>query len=282
MRRVLQAVSVAVCLTVAAAAPRGLLLAAVVASLGIARTLYAQQTSEPQFDVVSIKPSAAVEPGGRNALDPGAYVGINVTLRRLIALAYQPLPNAQIVGGPEWMNNARFDVQAKFTGTPTRPQLQQMMRAMMADRFRLRSHMEARPTPVYALVRLRAGETGPSLRRSTLDCSNPAAARAQSAASAGPICGFQYTDGLIRGRGVTLDQIAAELTAGRTVVNRTGLDGGYDVELRWTPDATQVAGDDAPPTLTTALREQLGLRLEATTQTMEFLVIDSAERPDQN
>ncbi len=57
---------------------------------------------------------------------------------------------------------------------------------------------------------------------------------------------------------------------------------GYDVELRWTPDATQAPGDDAPPTLATALREQLGLRLEATTQTMDFLVIDSAERPDEN
>jgi uncharacterized protein (TIGR03435 family) len=282
MRRVLQTVSVAVCLTIAAEAPRGLRLAAVAAGLGIARTLYAQQVTAPQFDVVSIKRSAAAEPGGRNALDPGAYVGINVTLRRLLALAYQPLPNAQIVGGPEWMNSARFDVQAKFTGTPTRPQVQQMLRAMIGDRFRLRSHMEARPTPVFALVRLRPGETGPSLRRSSLDCSNPAATRAPSAATAGPTCGFQYTDGLIRGRGVTLDQVAAELTAGRTVVNRTGLDGGYDVDLRWTPDATQVPGDDAPPTLATALRDQLGLRLEATTQTMDFLVIDSAERPGEN
>jgi uncharacterized protein (TIGR03435 family) len=80
---------------------------------------------------------------------------------------------------------------------------------------------------------------------------------------------------------VTLDQIAGELDAGRVVVNRTGLTGRYDVELRWTPNPS--AGSDAadaPPGLGTALREQLGLRLQPDTAPFEHLVVDSAERPE--
>jgi uncharacterized protein (TIGR03435 family) len=283
MRRMVQAVSFVVCLAVAigaTGAPRGLLLAALAASVGLARTLYAQQTDGAKFDVVSIKRSTSGEQGGKNGLDPGAYTGINVTVRRIIALAYQPMPNAQIDEGPDWIRTERFDVQARFTGAPSRPQLQQMLRMMLADRFKLRTHVASRPTPVFALAVLKAGALGPALKRSGIDCSNPAQ---RPPASAGvPSCAFQYTDGLIRGRGVTLDQIAAEITAGRTVVNRTGLDGFFDVDLRWTPDASAPPADDAPPTLTTALREQLGLRLDAVTLPLEHLVIDSVERPTQN
>jgi uncharacterized protein (TIGR03435 family) len=282
MPRIVQAVSLIVCLAVAAGTsgvPRGLLLAALAAGVGIVRTLHAQQADTPHFDVVSIKRNTSAEPGGKNGLDPGAYTGINVTVRRMIALAYQPMPNAQIDEGPAWIRTERFDVQARFTGTPSRPQLQQMLRAMLADRFTLRTHMESRPTPVFALTMLKPGTPGPALKPSALDCSNPAQ---RPPATGGPSCAFQYTDGLIRGRGVTLDQIAAELTAGRTVVNRTGLEGFYDVELRWTPDVTAPPADDAPPTLATALREQLGLRLDPVTLTMEHLVIDSVERPTEN
>jgi uncharacterized protein (TIGR03435 family) len=166
----------------------------------------------------------------------------------------------------------------------SREQVQQMMRAMLADRFKLRAHTESRWTPVFALVVARPGALGASLKPSSIDCSDPAARAAQggSQAAGAPACGFQYTDGLIRGRGVTLERIAGELVAGRVVVDRTGLAGAYDLELRWTPDTTQAIGDDAPPSLTTALREQLGLRLESATQAMDFLVIDSVERPGED
>ena len=63
------------------------------------------------------------------------------------------------------------------------------------------------------------------------------------------------------------------------VVNRTGLVGRYDIELRWTPDPGTTTDADAPPGLVTALREQLGLRLQPDTAMLEHLVIDSAERP---
>jgi uncharacterized protein (TIGR03435 family) len=283
MGRITRALSIVLCAAIsigAVGAPRGFLLAALAAGVGIVRTLYAQQAEAPRFDVVSIKRNTSAEQGGKNGLDAGAYTGINVTVRRMIALAYLPLPNAQLVGGPGWINTERFDVRATFTGTPARPQLQEMLRAMLADRFTLRTHRELRPTPVFALTVARSGALGPSLTRSVLDCSD--LARRPPASAGVPSCAFQYTDGLIRGRGVTLEQIAGEIVAGRTVVNRTGLDGFYDVELRWTPDTTQAPADDASPTLATALREQLGLRIDAATLPMEHLVIDSVERPTEN
>lgn len=235
----------------------------------------APQPAGPRFDVVSIKPNNSPDPGGRNALEPGTYTGIGVTLRRIIALAYLPIPTSRIDGGPSWLMTDRFDVRAKFEGNPSGEQLRLMMRAMLADRFKLRVHTEMRPTRVYALQVDRAGTRGPSLQPAEIDCAN----RPQSNQPNVPWCAFQYTDGLLRGRGVTLDQIAGELTAGRIVVNRTGLTGRYDVELRWTPDPGTATDADAPPGLVTALREQLGLRLQPDTAMLEHLVIDSAERP---
>ena len=90
----------------------------------------------------------------------------------------------------------------------------------------------------------------------------------------------QQSDGpRLRGRDATLDRIAAELPFERIVVNRIGLTDRYDVELRWTPDPNAGSARDAPPGLITALREQLGLRLQSDTAPMEHLVIDSVEHP---
>jgi uncharacterized protein (TIGR03435 family) len=236
---------------------------------------YAWQATA-RFEVVSVKPNKSPEPAGRNALEPGGYQGVGVTLRRMIALAYMPIPNDLIVGGPSWMNTERFDVRATFAGSPPREQVQQMMRTMLAERFKVRTHMERRSARIFALMVERFGVLGPSLRPAEIDCANRAARQPGQ-----PWCSFQYTEGLLRGRGVTLDQIAGELNAGRIVENRTSLAGRFDVDLRWTP-APGAASDaaDAPPGLSTALREQLGLRLQPDVAAFDHLVIDSAERPE--
>jgi uncharacterized protein (TIGR03435 family) len=236
----------------------------------------AQQVDAPRFEVVSVKPNTSPEPGGRNALVPGAYEGIGVTVRRIIGLAYAPLPVSLIEGGPSWLSSDRFDIRAKFPGNPPREQLQRMMRTMLAERFRLRTHMETRPTPVFALMVERSGVLGPFLKPAQVDCANRPADNGPNV----PWCAFQYTEGLLRGRGVTLDQIAGEIVAGRLVINRTGLAGRYDVELRWTADSAVGSDPDAPPALVTALRDQLGLRLQSDTAPMDHLVIDSVEHPE--
>jgi uncharacterized protein (TIGR03435 family) len=249
---------------------------AVLLAASIVAPLMSQQSEGPRFAVVSVKPYDSPEPGGRSALVPGAYEGIGVTVRRVIGLAYAPMPASLIDGGPGWLATDRFEIHAKYEGSPPREQVQQMLRALLTDRFKLRTHMEARPARVFALTVNRPGVLGPALRPAEADCAN----RPSDSGRGGSGCGgFQYTDGLLRGRDATLDRIASELPVERIVVNRTGLTGRYDVELKWTPDSGGAVAPDAPPGFVTALREQWGLRLEPDTVPMDHLVIDSVDRP---
>jgi uncharacterized protein (TIGR03435 family) len=128
--------------------------------------------------------------------------------------------------------------------------------------------------PAYALtLAKRDGKLGPSLRRSDADCSSDNGPKP----AASP-CGFRIGDGALLGRGATIEKLAAELIlTGRLVVNRTGLSGVFDMDMKWTPDELGTNAD-----LFTALQEQLGLKLEAIRAPVEVIVIDSASRPLEN
>ena len=229
----------------------------------------AQQPAPPAFDVVSIKVNRSGEQGGASRGQPGRYVGINVTLMRLVRLAYRPIE--EFDGGPDWKDKDHFDVEAATSANPSQPQMLAMMRTMLADRFKLRVHTETRPLPVYELSLLRPdGRLGAGLTRVGDACAAPIR------------CGFTVQDGVLKGMG-TLTNIASELAlAGRHTVDRTGLSGVYSIDLRWSPDNVAGLPADAPPEIFTAIREQLGLRAQAGTAPTDVLVIDSAERPDEN
>jgi uncharacterized protein (TIGR03435 family) len=167
-----------------------------------------------------------------------------------------------------------------------------MVRALLADRFKLKTHLETRDGPIYALVVARPdAKLGPRMSPATFDCTSWLAARNRGERVAPPppsngdglACGFQSSLGSIRGRGQIAD-LAFVLSfldvLGRPIVDRSGLTGDYEIELRWTPDADRARRVDADlPSLFTAVREQLGLKLEPTTGPVEVLVIDSVERP---
>jgi uncharacterized protein (TIGR03435 family) len=149
-----------------------------------------------------------------------------------------------------------------------------MLRSLLADRFKLVVRKETRDLPAYALVLARRdGKLGPSLRRSNTDCS-PSNRQSVPAGS----CGFKIGDGALAGRGTTMDKLAAELIlTGRLVVDRTGLTGGFDMDLQWAPDELGTNAD-----LFGALQEQLGLKLEAIRAPIEVVVIESAAKPSEN
>ena len=260
---------------------------ALTAALGAAATAGGQTLPPPAFDAVSIKPNRSGERGGSSRAQPGRYVGVNVTLMRLVRLAYRPIE--EFDGGPEWRDRDGFDVEAVTGATVTQPELLAMMRTFLADRFKLRVHTETRPRPIYELSPARAdGRLGPALMRVADSCPPPIppAPTPRGGVAAGeppPVrCGFTLGTGVLKGTG-TLASIASELVvAGRRVVDRTGLSGVYSIELRWSGDETAPAAADAPPGILTAASEQLGLRLRPTTAPIEVLVIDSAERPDAN
>jgi uncharacterized protein (TIGR03435 family) len=156
-----------------------------------------------------------------------------------------------------------------------------MLRRLIADRFGVVVHDDTRDLPVFVLRIARAdGRLGARMRPSTVDCGSLAVAAARAP------CGLdvRFAAGSVTGIGVSMAQFARNLVgaAGRTVVDRTGLTGGYDFDLTFAPDSAATAGppvDPAAPTLFTAIQDQLGLKLEPGRAPVAVLVIDRASRP---
>jgi uncharacterized protein (TIGR03435 family) len=160
----------------------------------------------------------------------------------------------------------------------------EMLRSLLADRFRLVVHRETRDMPAYALTLSRKdGKLGPELRPAQ-PCAPPSTTSAPQP-ELGPQCGaFSIGNGTMKGTGVTMAQLAAELpstTEGRYVVDRTELKGNFDVSLTWNADAgsPNAPAPDNAASIFAAIQEQLGLKLEATRAPIEVIVIDSAEKP---
>jgi bla regulator protein blaR1 len=258
------------------------------------------------FEAASVKPNKSTERNRGAGFQPGGrFLARNMTLRALVAIAYgtpQPLPAFRVVGGAGWTDSDGFDVEAKTVGefqdTQGGPGFSNsgelMLRTLLAERFSLKAHTETRDLPIYALVQARSnGSLGPRLSRSNVDCDVALAAAAASrragvAPNPGdrPVCAFRG----FTGSGVTLGQLSAVLTPflQRVVLDRTGLDGRFDVDLALTPD--QLRRPDAPvpnaspdgPSIFTTLQEQLGLKVESTRGPVEVVVIDAAEHPTAN
>lgn len=256
------------------------------AALVFTASLLGQSPTEPRaplaFDVVSVKPNRSGETGGTSRAQPGRYQGINVTLFRVITLAYRPVQ--EFVGGPDWIRTAHFDIEARSDRSPTPDQMLEMLRTMLADRFRLVVHKEQQESPVYALTLARRdGRLGPRLKKSETECAPPDSGPAQSPQPRSR-CGFMLGNGVLSGRGATMARVAAELSfVDRQVIDRTGLAGAFDIDLEWTPDSPGAAPNpDTGPSIFTAIQEQLGLKLEPATAPLDIIVIDSAERPTEN
>jgi uncharacterized protein (TIGR03435 family) len=268
----------------------------------------------PAFEVASIKPNNSGDGRIMMQNQPGRYVATNVTLRLLIRNAYQ-LQDFQITGGPSWLASDHFDINAKVPDeframAPPAPgsgpgPLQLMIRALLVERFKLVVHNETKDSPIYALILARAdGKLGPGLKKSNVDCAAVfAAGRARGGAMPPPPqpgermqCGMRVGPGNLMGGGALMPQFANTLGmfAGRIVVDRTGLEGAYDVDLTWTPDQMPqrppgapdgpvqfngVAIDPNGPSLFTAVQEQLGLKLDSQRGPVEIVVIDRAEKP---
>lgn len=205
----------------------------------------------------------------------------HVNLLRLVRVAYQ-VPNFQIVGSPGWFESERYDIQARATGAVAIDQLQRMIQEMLAERFGLRVLRDRRAVDGYELRVERSGSTG--LAASARPC---AVAQADQPRVTGnlPPC-FRAIAGEVTARGVTMAMAAQQLQGyvGQPVVDATGLAGTYDFDLRWNSELGRpetARGGDAP-SLFTAVREQLGLRLVAAKPTVDVLIIAAAHRPDAN
>ena len=250
----------------------------------------------PDFDAASVK--RRTEPGGgfMGRQPGGRFTAQGVSLQDLIVFAYE-IQHYQIIDGPPWLDTARWDVVAAgATGAPREVLI--ALQHLLADRFSLGVHRETREMPVYALVLARSdGRLGPQLKRSSVDC---AALRAQ-AQRTGVIpaeartCDVQGRIGSIQMGGSPIADVTPLFSTRlqRTVIDRTGLTGAWDLALTYTPEPSQIAAgalgpgvapafDPNGPSIFTAVQEQLGLKLESTRAPVDVLVIERAEFAPEN
>ena len=267
------------------------ILACLVAGAGMTLPALAQSPApavHTTFEVATVKRNTSGDVNSWLDAKPGGIVvAFNLTLRSLIRNAYE-VQISQIEGGPPWLDSDRFDITATAGGPATREQRVSMLKALLEDRFKLVARIEPREMQVLALVLARSDrQLGPQLRPSAVDCE---AIRAKAdgppppGADGQPVCGGRSRAGNIVARGVTMTEVARNITsqAGSFVVDRTGLIGGFDFDLQWTPEPA--AGDGRRdildgPSFTTALQEQLGIKLERQRAPIDILVIDRAEQP---
>jgi len=242
---------------------RKTLLTGIAAAVGLA----AQPRSDKvEFEVVSIKPADPAAPGHMAQQTQGGFRGRNLRLFELIMSAWR-LNRDQLIGGPNWMETAGWDIDARFPDGAGSAQAPQMMQAMLADRFHLVTHRETRVLPVYVLTVVRSGIKLPE-------------GDGQGGMSAGPR--------LIRYGSGTMSELAVQLSSylGREVIDRTGLTGQYAINLSFAPvDPGTAAGDgtqDSAPSIFQALQDQAGLKLETGKEPVEVLIVDHAEKPTSN
>jgi uncharacterized protein (TIGR03435 family) len=245
------------------------------------------QVERARFEVASIKPNTSGEIRSRTSGRDNGFTATNTSPWFLIITAFN-IKEFQLTGGPSWTRSERFDVNGRVAEGQkyTRAALQ----TLLEERFKLVTHRDTREESIYALVVVRSnGRLGPQIKpTATLDC----AAR-RGANPSGPAvspCSFNSTLGDAGGKmsvvGQPMEALAAMLGnigLGRQVqvVDRTGLTGKYDFELQWSSDNVRPASDAPadPPGVFTALQEQLGLKLESQRGPVEFVVIDSIDRP---
>jgi uncharacterized protein (TIGR03435 family) len=268
--------------------------------IATAAALSAQQvppdaTAAPAFEVASVKPNkSGSRSSGLPFLPNGGFNGTNVPLKSVIAIAYE-VRTFQIDGGPDWLNSERFDIVARGPeGTPD-GQRPAMLRALLADRFKLVARLDTREQPLFALVLHRSdGRLGSQLKPAA-PCAPSGSARAASSTTASqelPPCGQLFTSvrngaGTISGRGMPLDGIATALADAafrEPVINRTGLSGQFDFDLQFSAEmAPGVATTPQElPSIFAAVQEQLGLELQSDRGPVRVLVIESVQRPTPN
>ncbi|SDF88213.1 TIGR03435 family protein [Terriglobus roseus] len=239
--------------------------------------------SAPQFDAIVVRQHDPHDVSQDGGIHWGglAFEANNVPLTFLMTQAFG-VKKWLIDGLPAWAAKSTWDVNAKVAASDlklmqslTREQRSQMLQTVLTEQFRLRYHFGEKLQPVYELSVLPAG---PKFKAS-----------ANIDGTKRGFGGWTFAAGLAQCERITMAQFANGLSplVERVVMDKTGLTGAYDIEVRWTPENSANAGNDngldatAAPGIVTALREQAGLRLTSAKAMVPLLVIDAMEQPEQ-
>jgi uncharacterized protein (TIGR03435 family) len=251
----------------------------------------APAATAPVFEVAAIRLDKSASGSSSSNTKNGRFTATNVSLKNLIQYEAYDIPQLRILGGPKWLDSTRFDIEAKMDDAEaaqlkaldyehSRVQAQAMFQQLLADRFQLKVHWETRELPVYALAVAKKGAKLQPAKDTTGNTGTSSNSRGS---------GVQFT-----ATGQTVTQLAQSLTSsaahelGREVIDKTGIEGKYDVSLNWTRDTgaasagTDGNAQESGPSIFTAIQEQLGLKLEPSKAPVRVLVIDRAEMPSEN
>ena len=233
------------------------------------------------FGVASIKParSGEVNRGFRRFVGGGLDT-VNITLKMLISFAYD-LPADRILQGPSWLDSDGYDILAKpdpETGQKidiSRRAIRIRTQSLLADRFKLALHKETRQLTIFKLL---VEKNGPkhleAAKGSTPDWVNN-----------GHHLDCMAMTMELFAKGFLTDQMRLP------VIDQTGINGSFDFSMDWAPEERSpgrpeaepsAASDQSGPSFLTALREQLGLKLESGKGPVEVLIVDHAQKPSEN
>jgi len=286
--------------------------AAVIASPLIVVHASAQQNEPPKadslfhsarFEVVSIRPD---DPDGhqmRIMFMNDTFVANGVTMKKLACLAYG-IQDFQMDGGPSWFSSERFAVEAKtdneigdelskLTDDERMLVARQMVQAMLADRLKLKLRQDSKDMTILGMA---VEKNGPKLHEARAGDTYPNGLKERDGQGhAGMI---RFSGGHLTAQGIKLDNLASFLSGqlNQIVQNKTGLVGNYDFTLEWSPDADRPGGprqaggeppnspsdENAGTSIFTAIKEQLGLRLERQKSAIPVYVVENVEKPTEN
>ena len=259
-----------------------------------------QTADSARFDSASITVNASNDAaGGCCRIQPdGRVTASNVTVRQLIQSAYQRyiFDERPISDLPAWAGSIRFDIAAVTSAPPAfdadgaAPQLAAMLRNLLADRFKLRIRTEASNQPIYVLS-LANGRTepGPGVRRVDVDCGALMAKMIRGEMPPKPLCATASYPGRLVTSALPMSAIAGLLSkiVDRPVVNRTDLDGRFDIDLEAVeirppgPFGPSYRPSDTKQSIFSSLLEQLGLELKPDTGPVEVLIVEHVEKPTE-
>ena len=256
--------------------------------LFVASAARGQASAREEFEVAAVKPftpnpngwTVRTE-GGPGTSDPNRIRYINLNFKNLLATAYGVRDG--MISGPAWLDSERCIIEATIRPGATKEQVNQMLQNLLLDRFKMTLHRETRTVTVYELTVVKKG---PKLREFVENAPAPADGKWSTTEKDGfvrirPSHIPVIFEGHAWGRGETVSELvnylSSELKA--PVVDKTGLTGKYDYNLEFS-GALSAATDraDSAPDFVTAVRDQLGLKLESKKGPMDLLVIDHIEK----
>jgi uncharacterized protein (TIGR03435 family) len=238
------------------------------------------EATAPAYDIVSIKPNKSDSGNISVNTNDDSYSATNVSLKMLLEHAYD-IKEDLVFGLPGWANSARFDVKAKIVEPDaevlkklSRKQRRSMIQQLLMDRFQLKAHTETKVLPLYEMVLVK---DGPKFKESAPEGSPED--KSPNGVGRGGVTVYNTE---LTAHAVSLAILANMLgdRLHRTVTDKTGLTGKYDLLLEWAPEDDQDASfESSAAPFFTALQEQLGLKLQPSKGPVDILVVDHVEMP---